>query len=82
MTTAILRPLRFCSVFKTSIHCQQHLKASGFSSIQKLAILQPAKTAYCADLVLKQILAESLIYTLVEQNLHSGFSREKLVGLF
>jgi hypothetical protein len=62
-------------VLKTPIHREYDFKTGGFGSLQKLTVLQAAKTGEARGLNLMpgQIVSQSMICTLVEEDPHSGF---------
>lgn len=71
-------------MFETAVNGQQDLKAGGFRRIQKIAVLETSQTRVLRrlDVMLREVVAQALIHTLIEQNPHSGLRSEKLTGLF
>ena len=59
-------------VSKAAVHRHQNIKTCSFSGVQKLTVLEPTKAGVPSRLafVPRQVIAHSLIDTLVEQNPH------------
>ena len=82
ITTARVRPARFC----WCPNLDQLLAArqtGSFSGVQKLSVFQSAETRVSSRLhvVVGKVGSKPLVYAFIEQNSHSVFGREKLVGL-
>ena len=79
-------------VSKTAVHRRQDIKTCSFRGFQKLTVLEPTKAGVPSRLafVPRQVIAHSLIDTLVEQNPHvreclavsDNRVRQELFGLF
>jgi len=71
-------------VLKAAIHRQQYVKSGGFCFCQKFTVLESPEAGEPRRLALvpRQVISQFLIEALVEQDPHSRFGGQKVLGFF